>query len=294
MENLDELFQRAVAAIDAGDVDAIERLLNANPELVRDRLIAPGDWLRDLVDGALEGYFHEPYLLWFVAENPIRNDKLPSNIADVTRLIIAKARSENVAEIQAQLDYTLGLVCTGRVARECGVQIELIDLLIDAGAKVGSLNGVLAHHEIDAAKRLIEHGAELTLTAAICLERGDDVQRLLSQASSEERRIALAAAALYGNADMLTLLIDHSNSLGSSDNRDLDISGYAPPGFHAHATPLHHAVDSGSLPAVKVLVQAGADLGVKDRIYHGTPLDWAEYLKRPDIAAYLREAATEK
>jgi peptide-methionine (S)-S-oxide reductase len=286
MDNLDSLFQMAVAAIDAGDVGALERLLNANPQLVRDRLRAPGNWLRDLVDGALEGYFREPYLLWFIAENPIRNDKLPPNIAEVTQAIIAKARRENVVEIQEQLDYTLELVCTGRVARECGVQIELIDLLIDAGGKVGSLNGTLAHHELAAAKRLIERGAELTLTAAICLERGDDVQRLLPKASAEERKTALAAAAVYGNADMLALLIN--------DSHDLDISAYAPAGFHAHATPLHHAVGSGSLEAVKVLVQAGADLGLKDKIYDCTPLDWAEYLKRADIVAYLRETSAKR
>ena len=56
----------------------LQRLLTANPQLVRVRLESPGDWLRDLVDGALEGYFKQPYLLWFVAENPIRHEKLPS------------------------------------------------------------------------------------------------------------------------------------------------------------------------------------------------------------------------
>jgi peptide-methionine (S)-S-oxide reductase len=48
-------------------------------------------------------------------------------------------------------------------------------------------------------------------------------------------------------------------------------------------------VDSGSLDAVRVLVEAGADRGAKDRVYNGTPVGWAEYLKRPEIAAYLRE-----
>jgi peptide-methionine (S)-S-oxide reductase len=51
-------------------------------------------------------------------------------------------------------------------------------------------------------------------------------------------------------------------------------------------------VDSGSLDAVRVLVEAGADRGARDRIHSGTPLGWAEYLERPEIAAYLREKAT--
>ena len=43
-----------------------------------------------------------------------------------------------------------------------------------------------------------------------------------------------------------------------------------------------------SLDTVKALVAAGADLGAKDRIHQGTALGWAEYLDRPEIAAYLR------
>jgi peptide-methionine (S)-S-oxide reductase len=50
-------------------------------------------------------------------------------------------------------------------------------------------------------------------------------------------------------------------------------------------------VYSGSLDAVKVLVEAGADLETKDTIYEGTPLGWAEYGKQVEIAEYLRERA---
>jgi peptide-methionine (S)-S-oxide reductase len=59
-------------------------------------------------------------------------------------------------------------------------------------------------------------------------------------------------------------------------------------------------VCSGSLEAVKVLVEAGADLSAKDMAWNGTPLGWAEYYVQgakednvkkayPEIAAYLRE-----
>ena len=65
----------------------------------------------------------------------------------------------------------------------------------------------------------------------------------------------------------------------------------APPGLHPNGTALHHAVDSGSLDAVRALVEAGADRGARDRIHKGTPLGWAEYLQRTEIAAYLREKA---
>ncbi|HET9983715.1 MAG TPA: ankyrin repeat domain-containing protein [Longimicrobiales bacterium] len=266
----DPRFREAVAAIDAGDVGALERLLAAHPALLRDRL----DYG--------EGYFRRPHLLWFVAENPIRNGRLPPNIAEVTRTILRAAERTGVKSVPAQRDYALGLVCSGRVPRECGVQVELIDVLVDAGARAdGALLPALAHRELAAVERLLERGAALTLTAAACTGRAGDVARLGPLASAVERQTALTGAALHGLAGILGQVID----LG------VDLDAYSPEGFHAHATALHHAVDSGSLDAVRVLVEAGAALGTRDRMYDGTPLDWAEYLGHPEIAAYLREAA---
>ena len=270
IEISDPRFREAVSAIDTGDVGALERLLAAHPELTGDR-----------IEGG-EGYFQRPYLLWFIAENPVRSGRLPGNIAEVTRAILRAARSARAESIQEQIDYALALICSGRVARECGVQRELIDVLGDAGADLnGALVPALAHRERAAAERLLERGAALTLLAAVCTGRADDAARLLPGASAAERQTALAGAALYGQAWALALLI------GSG----VDLNAFNPPGFHAHGTALHHAVDSGSLDAVKSLVEAGADQGARDRIHNGTPLGWAEYLQRPEIAAYLREKA---
>jgi Protein of unknown function (DUF3303) len=93
---LDSLFRDAVAAIDAGDVPTLERLLAEHPELLSDRLGAPGAWLRDKVGDALDGFFERPYLLWFVAEDPVRNRKLPANIAQVAQAMIRAAERTRV------------------------------------------------------------------------------------------------------------------------------------------------------------------------------------------------------
>jgi peptide-methionine (S)-S-oxide reductase len=281
----DARFREAVSAIDAGDVSTLEGLLAAHPKLVGERLEHPGDWLRSIVGDALNGYFRQPYLLWFVAENPIRNDKLPGNIAQVTHAIIQAAQREDVKSLKEQLSYTLALVCTGRVPRECGVQIELIDVLIDAGATPGQGHGALAHGNPAAAERLIERGGKLTLATAVCLERRDDITRLVREATAGDRQDALALAAMNGKAQALAMLI----GLG------VDVNAY-----HGHGTSLHHAVSSGCLDAVMALVEAGADLGMPDKVYHGTPLGWAinyrdeetraDFVKRyAEIAAYLRE-----
>jgi hypothetical protein len=273
---LDSLFREAVSFVDAGQVRSLESLISANPQLVQLRLESPGSWLRDLVDGALEGYFKDPYLLWFVAENPIRNEKLPANIVEITGAIIAAAKHDQVQSLQEQLDYTLSLVATGRVSRESGMQLQLLDVLINAGATAGAAHGALSGRNLDAAAHLLKRGGELTLATAICLERDADVERLATDASSQDKQIALVAAALNGRAKALARLL----LLG------VDIDAYST-SIHPHATAVHQAVDSGSLEAVKVLVEAGARLDTKDKIYNGTPLEWAEYEGRREIADYL-------
>jgi Ankyrin repeats (3 copies) len=285
---LDAGFREAVAAIDAGDVATLERLVAATPALVRERLESPGTWLSDKIGGPLDGFFQRPYLLWFVAEDPVRNGTLPANIAAVARAIIDGARRESSANLQEQLDYALTLVSWSWIARQHGVQLDLIDVLVDAGAALdGNQNNALVNGNFAAAAHLVKRGANLTLEAALCLGWWDDVDRLLPMSSDSEKQMAFVLAALHGKAQALRRMIQ----AGADRN--------APSaGLYAHATPLHHAVSSGSLEAVKVLVEAGAKVNVKDRAWGGTPIGWAHhYLEeghgdRPDrqyaeIAAYL-------
>jgi len=50
------------------------------------------------------------------------------------------------------------------------------------------------------------------------------------------------------------------------------------------ATPLHQAVYGGNFERVRSLVEAGADMTVRDELYNGTALDWAESGGRQDWA----------
>ena len=282
-EAIDALFRRAVALIDAGDVAALEHLLADHPELVRVRLDAAGPWLRDVVKGALDGFFKDPYLLWFVAEDPVRNGTLPQNIADVARAIVDAITREGVDNRQEQLDYALNLVAWSWIARDSQVQIPLINVLVDAGAMLdGNPEHALVNGNVDAAEHFVTRGARLTLATALCLGRWDDAVCLAQPAPARERQFAFTLCALKGKAEALRRLID----LG------VDLNGVSAD-LYSHATALHHAVSSGSLDAVKVVVEAGANLSLRDTAYGGTPLGWAEHSKgKPQydaIAAYLRE-----
>jgi hypothetical protein len=264
----DPLFRRALAALDAGEADTLAQLLDSHPGLARQRLDTPA-----------EGYFRHPFLLCFIADNPIRRGRLQGNIVVMAGIIIQAIRRQAADTLREQLEYALGLVATGRIPRECGVQAELIDLLIDAGAIPGDGISALANGNPDAAWQLIRRGGRLTLAAAVGIgfERAgvgsaEEVDRMIAGTGKREKQLALVVAAFYGRADILALLIGVGMNPDAYPDEDS--------GFHSHGTALHQAVSSGSLAAVKVLVEAGADMGKRDRIYDGTPLDWAEYLQR--------------
>jgi len=276
----DMRFREAAAAIDAGDADALSRILAAHPVLASERLEAPGSWLRAQVGAALEGYFHRPCLLWFVAGNPVRHERLPDNIAQMAALLARATRRAGDGGWQHRLDYALGLTVTGRVARESGVQIGLIDALVDAGARPGDGVGALGAANLEAAARLLERGGTLTLAGALCLDRATEAAALAHHATYADRQIALVAAAVNGNARALAALVATG----------VDIDAYSLV-IHPHATALHQAVAAGSLEATEVLAEAGARLDIRDKIYRGTPLDWAEHLGHDAIAAYLRRKA---
>ncbi|WP_221392694.1 ankyrin repeat domain-containing protein [Dyadobacter sp. NIV53] len=264
----DPLFLEAVEAIDSGNISQLQSLLQTNPQLITNRLDKP-----------TEGYFKQPYLLWFIANNPIRIEKVPANIIEITGLLIKSARQNAPESFQEQIGYTLGLVESGRIVRECGVQIGLIDLLIDSGAKPGNAQAALAHGNIEAARHIIERSGQITLTAAVCLDRIEDANSLLDEVSMDEKQVALIAAAFYGKPDMTTLLITSG----------VDVNVFIDHGFHTHASALHQAVQSGSLETVKLLIQAGADTDARDKVFDGTPLDWASHMQEEENDENLKK-----
>ncbi len=258
-------FRTAVDLMDQGAVDELKAHLSNHPDVVRARVKFEGG-----------NYFQNPSLLEFCAENPVRHGKLPSNIVQVARTILdAGAKDDRVA-----IDATLGLVATGKVARECLVQGPLLELLCDYGADPnGALNGALVHGEFAAVSVLLQRGAKIALSVAAALGRTDDVRQLLSDSGPSERHLALALACQFGHEASVRLLL-HS---GEDPNR------FNPLGAHAHSTPLHQAAIGGHLDVVMTMIEFGARWDIKDILWHGTAVDWAKHAGIESIIAYFEQ-----
>jgi Ankyrin repeats (3 copies) len=147
-------------------------------------------------------------------------------------------------------------------------------LLLDFGAAIegrgtrkwgAPLFTALTFGMTGAAEVLAKRGASIELPTAAGLGRVEDAVGLLSSADAEARHRALSLAAQQGHAAIVGLLLD----AGEDPNR------YNLEGNHAHTTPLHQAVLGGHEAVVRLLVERGARLDIRDTIWQGTPLGWA-------------------
>ena len=258
----DPAFRRAVDLLDSGDAAGLRAHLSRYPDLVHQHIPFEGG-----------NYFRNPTLLEFVAENPVRRGTLPKSMVQVVKVIL------DFAPTQAALNETLMLVSTGSVPRECGVQCPLIDLLCDHGADPDSASHAAAVlGELEALNALIRRGSRIDLPLASALGRVEDARRLLPGSTAKDRHLAFALAAQYGGVEIVRLLLD----AGEDPNR------YNPIGGHSHSTPLHQAAAAGCMEMVRLLVDRGARLDLKDILWHATPAGWARHEGKTEVEAYLR------
>lgn len=275
-------FEAAVEAVIDGQVNVLASLVRNHPELVRARSTRVTHF---------DPPVHRATLLHYVAANGVEGyrQRTPPNAVDVaTTLLRASADVDALADMYGGQVTTMSMLVSSGHPEKAGVQVALVHTLIDFGAAVevrGSgewtspLATALAFGYLPAAEALVRRGAAIdTLPIAAGMGRVDDARRLVPTASELDRHRATALAAQLGHVEILQMLLD----AGEDPNR------YNPKGNHGHSTPLHQAVWSGRDAVVRLLVERGARLDIRDTIHEGTPLDWAEYGGRKEIAAYLR------
>lgn len=177
------------------------------------------------------------------------------------------------------LDYLLGNAVTFN-------QRVRAAWLLDRGADPNTVNGyskrpVHADAQLSGfleMQRLLEQrGARPVALAgadafrAACLRHDQAAMRTLLAEQPELIRdpTPLLTAAGVGDAEAVSLLL----ALGA-DARALDPDGIS---------PLHRAVQSGSLQTVDRLLAAGADVNLRERKWRGTALSWAAVMGRSQL-----------
>jgi len=267
-------FEAAAEAIVSGDLARLRTLLREHPELIRARSTRR----------------HHATLLHYIAANGIESvrQRTPPNAVEIAETLLdAGAEPDALADMYDERCTTMSMLVSSTPPAEAGLQIPLAETLLDHGASLegpgtgwrSAVMTALVFGFRGTAEALADRGALVdTLPLAAGLGRLDDARRLLADADAASRHAALSLAAQHGRADVVALLLD----AGEDPNR------FNPEGHHSHSTPLHQAALSGHLDAVRVLVERGARLDMRDTLYDGTPLGWAEHGGKTEVAAYLR------
>jgi peptide-methionine (S)-S-oxide reductase len=223
-------------------------------------------------------YVAKARLIWFVAENPNRNNVLPTNIAEVTQTLIGLGREFPNDDLIDQLNETLALVTSSMVARQFHQQRPLIQVLITGGADLNSgIQSAVAHRELDACLGMLENGSALTLSLAAGLGMTKEVIRMAKDVNLDTLQEALTTASINLQAECVKEIMRY----------DIDVNRFNPKGAHPHSTPLHQAVYGGSEETVRVLLSHRADPRIKDKVFASSSIGWANHEGHHELAQLM-------
>jgi len=240
-------------AIVTGDLPALQKLLSEDAALVRAR----------------SGRDHRSTLLHYVSANGVEDfrQKTPPNIVEITRTLL-----DSGADINAESDAyggrstTVDLTATSYHPQAAGVQIPLLALLLDRGARVdgNSVVACLQNGRGAAAEFLAAHCTSLDLEGAAGIGRVDIVDALFDSSTETQRTNGLAWACEFGRPAVVETLL----------RRGVPVAAALP---HHGQTGLHWAAFGGHAPVVGILLRHGAPVNSLDASFGGTPLQWALY-----------------
>ena len=175
----------------------------------------------------------------------------------------------------------LGLVATSGPPFIAGVQQEVIDVLLNHGARMdlpgsvghrdGLVRGCLSNGQPQAAEYLASRGAPLDFSEAAGLGRLDvvkgffDADGNLNPKTTQAQMVeGFGLACAYGRADVVDFLLDQGMEV------DTELRGHG----EGH-TGLHVAAFHGQIDVVKTLLRHGARVDAIDKTWGTPPLVWA-------------------
>jgi ankyrin repeat protein len=255
-----EAFEAAADAIVDGDIAKLGGLLKAHPKLARQRSTRE----------------HRSTLLHYVSANGIEDfrQRTPQNIVAITNLLIDSGADVNaISDAYGGNSDVLGLVATSYHPDAAGVQIELMQALIDRGHRVdySDILGVLHNGRGRAAEFLASRASTLDLPSAAAVGRLDIVKgwfepdgRLKPGVSDKQAAQALLFASQFGRTEAVRFLLEQG----------IPASALAKP---KGETGLHWAGFNGHAEIAALLLDQGAPIDLVEDQHGGTSLGWTLY-----------------
>ncbi|MEI7931848.1 MAG: ankyrin repeat domain-containing protein [Alphaproteobacteria bacterium] len=144
---------------------------------------------------------------------------------------------------------------------------------VHAVARLAGFSRMAALLERRGARVAPLEGAKAFQAACLCGEEATAGAMAKADPALLKHPDPMLHAAMFGNAGAVRLLL----SLGARFD-GLDREGIS---------PLHRAVQSGSLETVNLLLAAGGDVNLREKKWNGTPMSWSVVLGQSHIAARL-------
>ncbi|HEX5216643.1 MAG TPA: ankyrin repeat domain-containing protein [Vicinamibacterales bacterium] len=272
-------FEAAVDAVVSGDLPTLQRLIAAQPDLVRQHSTRE----------------HRATLLHYVAANGVEDyrQRTPPNAVEIARFLLdSGAKADALADTYGR-DYwqtTMNLLVSSAHPDGAGLMSPLVELLLDYGA---AINGVKDDESpiltaidfgyIYAAETLARRGARVdNVITAASLGRVDLVSafvvdkytlapgvpliapawRNLATDARTHIEAAFVYACRFERVEVATRLLERGVDVAAADGQKM--------------TALHHAAAHGLIDLARALIARGAPLEVKN-MWGGTVLDSTAY-----------------
>jgi ankyrin repeat protein len=304
-----EPFARSFRAIEAHDVDGLRGLLDLFPDLVRARGTNGNDLLglaaatcderlvamlidhgADVTRGNAHGW------------TPLHQAAYSDLPLMVRALLDAGASVEVSARGDGGTPLIVALFWGNRTAADLLAERGVHPRNLRAAAGLGRIELIdeLAGREQGGAQREFyrPHGGfpawrpsndpqqvlDEALAWAARSDRADALDALVARGANVDadvyRGTALAWAAARGHVTTIRRLI----ALGADPNRRSTFGG---PSHGQKVTALHLAAQDDHPDAIRALLELGADPTIRDRLYNGTPADWAAHGGHEEARALL-------